>query len=495
VAAVAFVAIGAAAGLADVWHSLHVSWSTRYGPFEHGYLVLAMAAWVAVVEWRRAPVSRFAPSWLALVPLALAVGALTLMEMLYIESTRLVLIPPIVLGAIWAVLGWPAARRLLVGVLFLYFALPQWWVINGALQALTVEAVSTMLHWTSIPAYIFGNEVLLPSGGFAIASGCSGLNYLMAGTALTAFFALTRLRGWRNRLQLVGSAVAAAVLFNWLRVFAVILIGYLSEMQHYLVRVEHHTFGWVLFLVLFAPIVIYGMRLERREQTAVAGSGRAEAPTTDRILRVPGVVIGAGVLAALVLLLPLLPALASHGAGASQRAPLPDRVGDYTRVEAAAPVWLPQIPGAESDLAAYESAGATIVVFRGGFSAQDAEHRLIGGGSQFVEDEIRTEFVPARSITSPDGNFQVAEFRDRDDSGDRVILSWFEIGSFRAHTRLGAKLLELPARLSGRSDAWYIAVWSACTEHCDAAALALERFLTEAAGDLRAEFTLRQPGQ
>jgi EpsI family protein len=495
VAAVAVVAIAAAAGLADVWHSLHVIWATRYGPYEHGYLVLAMAIWIAVVEWRRAPVSRFAPSWLALAPLALAVGALTLMEMLYINSTRLILIPPIVLGVIWAVLGWPAARRLLVGVLFLYFALPQWWAINGALQSVTIEAVATILRWTSIPAYIFGNEVLLPSGGFEIASGCSGLNYLMAGTALTAFFALTRLTSWRNRMLLVGIGAVAAVLFNWLRVFLVILVGYLSEMQHYLVRVEHHTLGWVMFLVLFVPIVIYGMRLERREQAMVAAPDRAESPTEDRILGVPAGVVGASVLAALILLLPLLPAITSQSAGPGQLSPLPDRVGGYTRVDVQAPAWLPQIANAETELAAYESNAATIVVFRGGFPAQDSGHRLISGGSRFVGDEFRTESVQVRSITSVDGEFQVAQYRDGDESGDRVILGWFEIGSFRARTRLGAKLLELPARFGGRSDAWYIAVSSACTESCDAAALALDRFLAEAAEELRAGFTLPQPGE
>ena len=38
-----------------------------------------------------------------------------------------------------------------------------------------------------------------------------------------------------------------SLLANWVRVYVIIEAGYLTNMQHYLVRVSHYWFGWGVF--------------------------------------------------------------------------------------------------------------------------------------------------------------------------------------------------------------------------------------------------------
>jgi hypothetical protein len=245
-----------------------------------------------------------------------------------------------------------------------------------------------------------------------------------------------------------------------------------------------------MFLGVFAPIVLYGLRLARRERGAHAARIVAGALPVNPACSVPGTVVVASVLAALVLLMPLLPALANSDGKSREVSRLPDDTGGYFRISAPEPAWLPTIPGAQAEFAMYESGGVRIAVYRGGFPSQDVNERLIGGGSSFVGDAYGTSAANVRSIAAPEGKFDVTEYRGRDERGDLVILTWFEIGDYRAHSRFVAKLLELPARLAGRSDAWYLAVSSACAESCDATAQVLDRFLVEAAVDIRAQFTV-----
>jgi EpsI family protein len=57
-----------------------------------------------------------------------------------------------------------------------------------------------------------------------------------------------------SMLVLAGGLLALAA--NWLRIFVVIYAGYATEMQHYLVAVEHATFGNVVFAALLAAIYV-----------------------------------------------------------------------------------------------------------------------------------------------------------------------------------------------------------------------------------------------
>ncbi len=284
-----------AVGLADMLAVLHFNWTELYGHFEHGYLVLALSVWMAWKHWRaaaQAGPARAAPArqvgppsaaggidtdgkhratphagpdWLAAVPLVVILALLAAMQFMGVNTTRLALLPLLLLAGIALVGGRTVMLRLLWPVLFLYFAMPHWWVFNGLLQELTTAVVTQVVAWTGPPAYMEGNVVHIPAGVFEIASGCSGLNYLMTGTALAGFYALMYLRGWSARLKLLVLAAAVSLFANWVRVYALIVIGHVTDMRHYLIVVEHHSFGWGLFMVLMVGVLFAARSMELRE--------------------------------------------------------------------------------------------------------------------------------------------------------------------------------------------------------------------------------------
>ncbi len=263
----ALVLAGAfAVGLADMLAVLHFNWTELYGHFEHGYLVLALSVWMGWQYWRTAPaMGRTAPDWLAAVPLVVILALLAVMGHMGINSTRLALFPALLLAGIALVGGRAVMLRLLWPVLFLYFAMPHWWLFNGLLQDLTTAVVTQVVAFTGPPAYMEGNVVHIRAGVFEIASGCSGLNYLMTGTALAGFYALMYLRSWPARLKLLALAAAVSLFANWVRVYALIVIGHVTDMRHYLIVVEHHSFGWGLFMVMMVGVLLAARSMELRE--------------------------------------------------------------------------------------------------------------------------------------------------------------------------------------------------------------------------------------
>lgn len=270
---VALVAAALGVGAAGALESVHESWTAVYGPFAHGYVILALAVMLAWRIWQRDPPRYFAPWWPPLIVLGGAVAVLWVMEVLFLNSARQVLVPVMIWSALASVLGRHAGRVMFWPVAFLYFALPQWWIINAALQQLTAKVANVLVAVTGVPAYVEGNSFNLPAGVVEVANGCSGLNYLVVALALALFQGLSYLATWRLRWKLLCAAAAVGLLSNWLRVYLLILIGYATDMQHYLIRVDHLYFGWVLFLVCMWPVFVYAARLEHSQaQPAVEPS-------------------------------------------------------------------------------------------------------------------------------------------------------------------------------------------------------------------------------
>src|SRR5690606_19531172 len=127
-------------------------------------------------------------------------------EVLLIDTSRLIVLPPLLLCAVALVFGKAAARALAWPIGFLYFALPQWWLLNGLLQRLTTAAVTLMIDLTGLPAYVEGNFIHVPEGVFEVASGCAGLNYVVVAAALAVFYGLMYLSDTRSCLKLTALA-------------------------------------------------------------------------------------------------------------------------------------------------------------------------------------------------------------------------------------------------------------------------------------------------
>lgn len=470
----------AAVGLSSLGPMLHDMWVNPYGAFSHGYLVLLMCGWLGMSYWQRSQPDHIAPWWPAVIALILLALALALMDALFINSTRLVLIPFVALAAMATVFGRQVMSRLLWPSLFLFFALPQWWAINGVLQTITSKVVNLMVAITQLPAFIEGNFIHVPAGTFEIASGCSGLNYLIAALSLAGFYAFMHLQTWRNRLALMLAAAVLASISNWVRVYALIVIGIASDMQHYLIRVEHLYFGWVLFIVLTGPVLLYARRLELREQREEPIEvARAEVPP----LVSPQVLLAA-VVAGAILLIPRAVQV-QPGSTAVVVQPLSASISDRPVHSTADGDWHPDFLNALTDTAAYGEGAERIDVFRAVYPHQTIDARVVRSENNVFGPGWRLAESGTSDARLPEQDLSVSAARGYQNERERIIWSWYWVAGAPTHTKLGAKSLELRGLLQRRRDAAVIALATDCLPDCKAAEERLRDFMQRSGDSLR----------
>ena len=144
--------------------------------------------------------------------------------------------------------------------LFFIFILPIWGVLTEVLQTISVAAVTYLMSFTSIPTYVEGNFVTIPAGVFEIADGCSGLRYMIVSLSISSLFNFLHIKDTRKALMFFSLAIAGALLTNWIRITALILIGEYTNMESSLMD-DHNTFGWYLFIPFMIILFWWGNKL------------------------------------------------------------------------------------------------------------------------------------------------------------------------------------------------------------------------------------------
>jgi EpsI family protein len=464
--ALAIVVLVAAVGLgmADLWAVLHSQW-VGIALYEHGYLVAAMSAWLGWRSFRTSAPAAVAPDWRWAPLFGAVLALLILFDLLFLNVPRVLLIPPLVVAGAGLVFGRAVAMRVLWPMVLLYSAMPVWVPLTSVLQSLTTAVVSRALAATGVPAYIEGNFVHLPAGTFEIAEDCSGLRYVVIATTLLLFYALAFLPTWRRRCALLAVGVAGAIVCNWLRVYVIVVAGHLTDMQHYLVRVDHTVFGWVLFAAFLVPVLWVARRLEGPPRAAPASS----TPVVDG----RGVAAAACIAAAL-LMLPRLAAIAESRVGAHVE-PAVAEVAPPLRDFA----WRPVFAKALEEHEIYGDGDAAVEAYRARYPRQDADHRLIAYGNTFMQKGWQAVRQDRVAVTANGTTFDVLELEGYLNSSRRLVWAWYSVAGETATGPLEAKLLELQGLFAGRRDAAAFAVAAQCDVNCDAARRRLEAFLRE----------------
>ncbi|MEW9798969.1 exosortase [Alteromonas sp. CYL-A6] len=130
---------------------------------------------------------------------------------------------------------------------YLIFLLPVWGTLSALLQSLSVLVVSNMMQLTGIPVFVEGVYVQIPEGTFEIADGCSGLRYMIVSLAIASIYNFMFVRQTSGAVKLFLLAIAGALVTNWVRIAALIVIGHVTDMQSSLME-DHNMFGWYLYI-------------------------------------------------------------------------------------------------------------------------------------------------------------------------------------------------------------------------------------------------------
>ena len=252
--------IGTTTGVERLWER----WSDY--PYNHAIAIFGMSAWLAIDAFGNARIERLQPSAFGALGLFVALAIYLVFEAFDHTLGMQAVLPLILLAITATILGLNAAARLALPILFLYFAIPVWDLMIPPLQTTTTAVVVTALRWTGFTAFIENTLIHIPAGTFEIAEGCAGIRYFIVSFALATFYGLLYLRTWASSLALIGVALALAILCNWLRVYSLVVIGDLTDMQHYFIAVSHARFGWGIYALSLVPVFVFAVFLERRQK-------------------------------------------------------------------------------------------------------------------------------------------------------------------------------------------------------------------------------------
>lgn len=143
---------------------------------------------------------------------------------------------------------------------FLVFILPFWGLLVPLLQSLSITAVTYIMSFTGVPTYVEGNFVTIPAGVFEIADGCSGLRYMIVSLAIGTLFIFLNIKDTKRAILFLSLTIFGALLTNWIRITALILIGEYTNMESSLME-DHNTFGWYLYVPFMILLFTWGGRL------------------------------------------------------------------------------------------------------------------------------------------------------------------------------------------------------------------------------------------
>jgi exosortase A len=223
----------------------------RSPTFNHGMLVLPVAAWLAWRQRARLDGLMLGP-WPPALWLLAALGAIWMLSALaHVQVVQQYCLVLMCIATVAAVLGLPLARALAYPLAYSLLAVPFGEVFIPPLIDFTARFTVALLQLGGIPVFHENNFISLPSGNWAVADACSGLRYLIASVALGVLYAGVSYRSAGKRLVFIGVALGLPIVANGLRACMVVLIGHWSDMR-LAAGVDHLIYGWVFFGVVMA---------------------------------------------------------------------------------------------------------------------------------------------------------------------------------------------------------------------------------------------------
>ena len=290
---------------------------------------------------------------------------------------------------------------------------------------------------------------------------------------------LPSIGGYDDRaLLVVALGTGIAILANWFRVVFVICAGYLTDMQHYLVTVDHYYFGWFVFFIALIPFFVFARRLEskddgpQRQGTRPLRSGDSGWRNNFALLAVLAVLAVAPI---------LLAARTAATPSGVVELKLPDRIAGFSRVEQAPIGWAPRFAGPDTEASAAYDDGNDGVEIYGNVYLNQSQGRELVGHSNKLEGESGWQILNAgerRLFASDSRSETVGDMELADRVGNRrVIFYWYEVNDRRTTSALAVQLRYAVLRLFSEPVSGMVAVSTNCGADCDLARKRLEAFL------------------
>ena len=266
--AVAVPAVAAAALLLLTWPVWRWLWGEWMGNqyYSHGILIAPVSLYLAYQRFRNDKTLRWTPGQgsnqgLILIATGLALYLWFLNQRAYYLAAFATIL--MIGGLVWTLGGNNVARRLIFPVAYLALMVPLPFVDRYTLPLAMFTGVCSggLAQFLGLDVVIVGNAVTLPNADLVIGAQCSGVNSLIALTALMVLAAyLVQGPRW-GRISLVVLAFPLAIVGNILRVLSLLFVARAWGAQAGFVF--YHDYSGIGFFVIVLALMLPLTRLLR----------------------------------------------------------------------------------------------------------------------------------------------------------------------------------------------------------------------------------------
>ena len=444
-----------------LWPTLRIlsdTWQTA--TFSHCYLILPVTLYLIWI--RRDAIEPLTPRpnlWVLFLLAGLEVLWLVGRQagLFVVEEFAFVAFFPVL---VWLLLGTKIARRIRFPLAFLFFAVPVGVSLISPLQDFTAEIASRALEITGVPVLRVGRLFVVPNGAWQVARECSGVRFLIASITSGTLLAFLFFRSWWRRAALLLASAIVPIVANGLRVYCLILLGYLSN-NRLAVGIDHLIYGWIFFSFI---LVVLGAAAWKWRESNVGDVPTSSASKPAKSSQEPASVAPASnlvfaTLAAVGLLAagPLLSRLV-HSSYQPHNIQLPQlRPGaPWSAIQDDSAAWKPNAPGVSTESwQAFTSAAGQVDVYIAYLAAgMDTSRPLVQSDETFLDPQHWTIASERYRDVKLDGRpLRVQEVNLRQGNTNRVVWSWYWVGGVFTASPLRARLLEVNERLLRSSHA------------------------------------------
>ncbi|MBV9890989.1 MAG: exosortase A [Rhizobacter sp.] len=444
-----------AAAMVSTWH--------RSETFAHAFLVIPIVVWLI---WRRrhelaALTPRSCP-WM-LVPMALVAFAWLLGDLASVRSVTELAFTTLLVLSVPAVLGLEVSRVILFPLAFTFFSVPIGDFLLPQLMAWTADFTVLALRATGVPVFREGNQLVIPSGHWAVVEACSGVRYLIASFMVGTLFAYLHYRSATRRWTFAAMAIAVPIVANWVRAYLIVLLGHLSN-NTIAVGVDHLIYGWLFFGLVMGLLYGIGTLWSEAEPVQAAPADRppsSSQPPDQRSAAVWAAALATVAIAAVPHL--ALGSIAKVDVAATPKlGPIEAPSGGWHGDEAATD-WKPAFRNPLAEATHFYRLGAERVgVYMAYYRQQSYERKLVGSSNALVRSEdpdwlqVVAPFrrgieIDGHTYTFTDTLLRRSPTRDFPEQRLRVWQVYWVAGTLTSSEH-EATLLAARNRLLGRGD-------------------------------------------
>lgn len=429
----------------DLWQRW-VQWDSELA---HGIPVIAIffgLLW-KTGKWHRQ--HRFRPALEGALSGMALLGTSLLWFLAYAVNIQIIeqlLLLPALISAYAMVFGWKTVFHHRILLVFPIFAIPIWGSLNNLLLESASLMVGELVRLIEMPALIMGNSIYIPYGHILIADGCSGLRYFVI--ALTLAYLISYLNGYREPKLLLTLVIAAVLglVTNWIRIFVLIVIGYHTEMQSSLME-DHELFGWILFGAICLPAIYFAP--VNHHNSIQAGSDVSSKPASfSRIVAMSGV-MAAGPLLGLLMYW-------SFEAGAYE-----NKENALFSSDIAMPLSVLAPRGGQTLI---QETNRNLFVRHDIYHRNHLSEKLVPYLPRLYDHEVWLE-TNNKIETIGDSVVNYQTFSEKAGDTQLAQLQWFSVGGHTTASRVGAKLLQIPATLQRDNTFIIVTIQSVCQKN------------------------------